>query len=289
MRNWIYLLLLLPSIGTTQSPLLDSLQQRLANPPTILHEIDTWLGLARLAVFDGDFDRVEECTNRAFQLSEQENYLAGKAKALLYQSQAKGQTGATEESLMLIQQGLELARQSGDLSTLLLAQYQLAEDYLYNKNQDVKALAILTKATEIDESRVSPKTIGNIYKNIGQCYLYRRKLEQAEQAFLKALDYLERPYLDPNLSIVSATEIDEGKLNEGQLYLYLLDVYDKFEEDTKAIEMGEKALELYKDLELKSCIAWAYEELSYLMRNIGDLGQAIQYLQAATKIYEALS
>lgn len=280
------MLLIFTGTLSGQSALMDSLQQRLEENISPIHEIDVLLGMCRLAGFSGDWSLLEEKAQRAIQLSKAQGYERGMIWGYISLSNKAGEAGDIDASLGYMQQAIEVVDKSKDKSTEVAVMYWVAEHYLYYKNDLDTAIVILQSAID-KATRLTPlKDIGNVYKNLGICYDDLGEDTTALSYFDLALDYYQRPFIYDELGGSSALEVDNGQLNSGQIYIYKGTLFQNQGRYEEGIITVEKALAIYQRLEMPFFIAWAYENLGILYRLQGKTKEAVEYFQAAKLIYE---
>lgn len=278
--------ILIPSILSAQSPLLDSLYQQLEEAPSVIHEIDIWLGISRIAGFEGNTALVKESSNKAIMLSRENDYARGEIIAsLLYHNTLCG-LGEIERANTYLNAALEQSNLSKEPSTRAFLLYHLAGYYEKYYNDTDTALYFLNEALNSVNEHTSFKDVGNVYKSIGQCYEFMGRDSLAMHHYELALDYFKRPFIHTDLGRPSAMQIDDGQLNTGQTYLYMGEIFSASREVEKGIVYAQKAVAIYENSGIQPMLAWSKEILGKLYFLQGKQVQALEHFRDALSLFE---
>lgn len=277
-----------------QQTIVDSLSQLLKKETNPISKIDLHLGLSRAYNFTGKYDLIEKHLNIANQLSEDNDYKKGQGIILLCSSVLDYHNGQGAEIAYTNSiKAKEIAQLINSKSLETMADYHLAEYYIYEKNNYTKGIEILNQSiAEIDKT-VPDKHIGNIYKTLAQAFEIQGKDSLATQTFEKALHHFDRvrthPFIVPELGRPEAMEADKGLMNKGQVHIYLGRIHSAQGDMEKALSEMHKAKDIYEQTASQAHIAWAVEESAKVYSDFGVFEKAIENFQIASKVYEKIN
>ncbi|MEM1324651.1 MAG: tetratricopeptide repeat-containing sensor histidine kinase [Bacteroidota bacterium] len=247
-------------------------------------ESEILLALSRFAVFRGDFEAVENYTERALTLARRRGDKVTEAMALLFKKQEKGETGAFIEGFELVKRAVQIAKEADDPSVIASATYQLAEAHFYGRNDDQRALKLLNDFLEQEKRPIHPAHLGNIYKVLALCYAYRGNNVAAKEHYQLALEQFQN--IHPPQKPMHA---DLGRLNSTQVLIYLCRLeYKSAEELTVKKRYAEKALTMAEEIGFPSYIGWAHENLGHYYDALGNFEATLSHFQHALMLYEQL-
>ncbi|MEM9887747.1 MAG: ATP-binding protein [Bacteroidota bacterium] len=282
----IFVNIFIASLLSAQSPLLDSLYQQLEEAPSVIHEIDIWLGISRIASFERNITLVEESANKAIALSIENNYARGEIIATLLYHTTLCELGEVERATTYLNAAFEKSNHSKEPSTKAFVLYHLAGYYEKYYNDIDTALHFLHEALQHANEHTSFKDIGNVHKTIGLCYEFMGKDSLALHHYELALDYFKRPFIHTHLGRPSAMQIDNGQLNIGQTYLYMGELFSASQEAEKGIAYAQKAVDIYEDIGMSSYIVWSKEVLGKIYLLHGKQVQALENFRHALSLSE---
>lgn len=155
------------------------------NEILVLFENDLWrlihAGQSMLYALQGDIDRALDLSSQAMQLLPEESGFSH-CFGLLNRGFTCSLNGDLDQAIRLFEETITDSQRSGNRITLMLARSNLAELYI-DKGKLSKALALLSQSL-----KHLPETAGNstgfqgyIYKEIGEIYLIRNQLDEAEK------------------------------------------------------------------------------------------------------------
>ncbi|WP_167619658.1 tetratricopeptide repeat protein [Maribellus sediminis] len=153
-----------------------------------------------------------------------------------------------------------------------IEQFDAALEYYF------KALNIYNESVEVGRSLENNTNIQGIYNNIGNIYLSKNELENAEEYYLKGLALAVNKNNNINIGIICN--------NLGKLELQR----NNF---STSLEYLKKSLQARQDIDDKSGIAKSYYNLSHYYEVTGKLELALEYahksLQISGEVNEPLS
>jgi tetratricopeptide (TPR) repeat protein len=180
--------------------------------------------------------------------------------------------GQVEESMARTLQGLELARQIGDLSAV--AYGQASEGFLLLAHgKPAEAVTSLTEAIALSERLGVAWGMDDMYADLAMAYLALSDLERADQSARRGLEYAEQTH-------------DHFKLG------YALDALARVEaarqEWEPALNHFGQAIGHYEQDGNRDFVARAQRHLAQALLSRGDWQQAAQLLRAALATCQAL-
>ena len=279
------------SILWSQQIVADSLNNLLKKETNPIQQIDLHLGLSRAYNFTGDNDLIEKHLELANQLSQRNNYKKGNAIVLLFESVMNYHNGnGAETAYANSLAAKKIAQSIGSKSVEVMADYHLAEYFIYEKNNYAKGIEILNEAIKKIDKTIPDKHIGNIYKTLAQAFEIQGEDSLAIITFQKAVHHFDRvrthPFVNPELGRPEAMEADQGLMNKGQIHIYLGRIYASQGDMEKALAEIKKAKEIYVKTKTPSHSAWAVEEAAKVYSDFGLFEKAIKNFQFASKVYE---
>lgn len=159
-------------------------------------------------------------------------------------------------------QAMELARQFGDLR-MLARVYINAGDAAKEQGQYTKAVELTQKALEYRRKTSNdPMEIGFCLMNLGEIYAAQRDYDQA-------LLYTRQAY--------EALQHGESVLQLSYLFENFGEIYQARRSYVEAEDYYQKSLEYARQMGAKDQIKRAYERLSVLAEEQGQLKEALQY------------
>ena len=277
-----------------QQFVIDSLSHLLKIEKNPMRIADLHLGLCRANNFvNNQTENIKYSTKTALDLSRKYGYREGEAIALILEAKRKYNNGEKADVLYEnIIKAIAIAQSIPSKSVEAFAQYNLAEYYLYDKNDYTTGINILTKTIKEADDTVADKHIGNCYKVLGLAYETNGQYSLALDNFEKALSYFNRvkthPFIDPKLGRPSAMEADYGIMNWAHTHLYIGRIYETMGIQEKAIEYLTTAKRIYESTETPLMTAITLEELGFAYQTFGLGEKAIESYQSAAKIFEAI-
>ena len=276
-----------------QQFVVDSLLRLQETETDPIRQIDLHLGLSRAYGFIGDNVAIEKQIKAIHQLSKTNNYPEGDAIALLFEGLLKDNTGGDSEiAYEFNKKALAIAQAIPSKSVEAMAQYHIAEYFIYEKNDYTKGIEILTQTIEKSDETVADKHLGNCYKNLALAYQIQYKNDLAIVNFEKAIQYFDRvkthPFIVPKLGRPSTMDADQGLMNKGQIHLYLSRSYNSLGNKEKTLEHLTIAKQIYESTQSYSYVAWVLEDFGRAYNDFGMKEKAIESLQQSIKIYEKL-
>ncbi len=294
--KYLFLLLFLfcNYIFSAQQIIADSLNILLKKETDPVHKIDLHLGLSRAYNFTGNNDLVKKHLELASQLSKKNNYQKGNAIILLFESVMNYHNGNGAETTYINSlKAKKIAQSIGSKSIEVMADYHLAEYFIYEKNNYTKGIEILNQAIIKIDKTVPDKHIGNIYKTLAQAFEIQGKDSLAVITFQKAVHHFDRvrthPFIDPELGRPEAMEADQGLMNKGQIHIYIGRIYASQGDMEKALAEIKKAKGIFEKSKTPSHTAWAIEEAAKIYSDFGQFEKAVQDFQFASKVYEDIN
>lgn len=295
MKHLLSTILLICSVHflAGQQFVIDSLTKMLATEVDPISRADIHLGLVRANNFaNGQAEGIKNHIETALDLSRKHEYKEGEAIALVFRAQWEFNNGAVAEVMYdNIIQAIAIAQSIPSKSIETFCQYQLAEYYSYDKNDNDTAIEILTQAIAKADKTVADKHLGNCYKVLGIAYSLQGRHQLALDSYERAKSHFQRvkthPFIQDKLGRPSAMEADFGRMNYAHVHLYIGRSYGNLGEAQKALENLNIAKEIFESDAAAQFTALVLEELGITYQKFGMLEKSIDAYQKAAKFYEA--
>ncbi len=291
-KHFLSLAFLLVSIQPilAQGWIRDSLEKLRSTPLNEFQKVDLLLAEVRLKSFEGTYEEALTVVDSALEIAQNIGFREGEARAYVYKYNQIIELEGPDKALPLLEKAIALNQAIGSVSIEAFIQYHLAEYYHHDKSNLDQALTILEDFLPNLDDRVHPKDRGNFYKEYGLCLLDLGRFDEGIAVFKKALqsyyEMRETSFIDPTLQGPSADATDGGLLNEGQVLIYMGEVFlEKGNPDT-ARAYTQKAIEIYEQTQMPSFVAWCYENLYEIADFEGDYKACIEHLTQALTIYQ---
>lgn len=273
--------------------IIDSLYQLYLQADPGYDQIDYLIGISRLYSFLADQPSFRKTIDLASKIAVETKDLAGQSNVKIMENiQAYMYEHNSDKALRLCQEAIDLAQSSGDPDALAFAMYQQAENYIYEKGDNARAIAILRKSIQSFDDRVTVKNQGNSYKNLAVALRNIGQHDEALHYFELSLQAFEKVASDPDdhhrLGRVSAMYADKGLGNITQALVYLAETQDALGRLEEAQSTLLKAYNLSNEGDIRDTRAWICGKLGVLFDKRGAYQQALTYLQEGLLIFEEL-
>ncbi|MCB0668937.1 MAG: tetratricopeptide repeat protein [Saprospiraceae bacterium] len=273
--------------------IIDSLYQLYLQAEPGYDQIDYLIGISRLYALLADQTSFRKTIDMARKIAVETNDLAGQSNVKIMENiQAYMYEHNSDKALRLCQEAIDLAQSSGDPDALAFAMYQQAENYIYEKGDNARAITILRKSIRSFDDRVTVKNQGNSYKNLAVALRNIGQHDEALHYFELSLQAFEKVASDPDdhhrLGRVSAMYADKGLGNLTQALVYLAETQDALGRLAEAEATLLKAYNLSNEGDIQDTHAWICGKLGVLFDKRGAYQQALTYLQEGLLIFEEL-
>jgi tetratricopeptide (TPR) repeat protein len=220
---------------------------------------------------NGDFTQAEQVIARA--LTRSRDVTDPYTRARLYWSQARllGEQSKSEGSARYARMALETLRVTEDTYSLALAHQLLAHAYL-DAGRTSEALDVLREARPLVEATATPTD--------------RAHFEIEEARALAACGHDEEA---ASIALGAAARLRDARpMDAGRAYLLLAEVYRHLDDDERAKEVLELAIEVLEDQPNTRYLVDAYRTLGLLLEAEGRAAEALEVLKRALAIQDRI-
>lgn len=267
---------------------IDSLENRLIELSNSKEKVDVLNELSYI-YYNNNLNKTFEYANEALALSNNLNYLKGKATA--YHCLSIGNSVSSNLSLSLEQNQkvIELAK-SIKANDLLIKAYNLKAVNLEKKNRPDDAIQVHLEGLKLAQKIKDNAGVGLITTNIGAIYLETEQFEKARIYFKQSIDAAEK---DNDLSLIgwsthkiARTYLKEAKWEESQFYFdKTLLIYEKLDEKRSKAFIKEGIAELYFSTNKIVLAEKTTLEAIEMLKEIGDEQSTMSLYTQLIKIY----
>lgn len=251
------------------------------------------IGLGRLYLIGGlPVEKGNQEIRKVDSLAEVYNIQSAKAYAMILRNvrsyMIESDIDAAEDYCL---KAIKIAQETNNQDAFVYASYQLAENYIFDRGEELKGQQMLVSLLDELDETVSLKNQGHVHKNLGYVNgllgKYEEGLYHLNVAFETFMSIDENPPIDPRINRVSA-QLTDPLMHAGFALNYMGDLHIKRGDSDKAIKSKEEALALMESINLKTDIAWMNKNLSMLHDGLGNYATALKYAQKSRILYQEL-
>lgn len=274
-----------------QRRIADSLIQKLETATPGYDQIDYCLGIARAyGVIGGHFPQMKVYTDKAWELSEIHDDLAGKAQTKGFYAMYYRSFGQVDEAMQAASDGYEYALASDDMDALTFAVYQYAELLVILKQQNQIAYDLMSNHLDKIDHTVTLKNQSNFYKTYAELISkYTGDYEQTIAYYELALDLIDQRIKNPDKQIrlgrVSAMYADGGVTNKLIAKHNLARTLSQFGQVDDAIALMKENINLAQSINNEDFEAWHTKTLANFLKIKGKYKEALENYQIASEIW----
>ncbi|MEM6805222.1 MAG: tetratricopeptide repeat protein, partial [Bacteroidota bacterium] len=274
-----------------QQYLADSIHKELRIESKPLNRIDLHLGLVRAYAFTEDDEAQAKYIDSCFYLAKKHNFKKAEIYARIFRANLDFSKGGTPDSYyVVLEESLRDAREISARNEEVFVLYHLSDYYGGNLNKLSKSRRILEDVLNTPSPKFSRKNKAYVSKHLGYTLFSEGKDSLAIAYLEKAISLFDsietHPEIDPLLGRTPAMEWDQGLMGKGMALIYLGRVYTKLGQFDKALQFVNAASKIYEQTASLSFYAWTRADSARIYEYKGLLSEANENFQIAIKGYE---
>lgn len=269
MRKWLLPFLLVFQLTSNQAQTIDSLQKALVSMPEDTNRVMTYRLLFRAFYAEDRTGELLDLAEKGLALSRKLDFSKGLSLFIFYKASALDMLGRGEESILLFEEGLQMAINKGD--QLAAADYHINLGTAHHSLGSMdKSLQNFLAAYDIYKRAGQTESLSKVLNNIGIIYRNQGKYERAEAIYKESLSIKQQ--LQDTLGMAAA-------------YQNLAALYSIVNRHEEAITNARKALSMYEKLDHPRDVAGCHSLLGQVFFNFGNFKEAKFELQKAIAGY----
>ncbi len=259
-----------------------------------------------------DSEKSFDYATQALKLSEEENYMKGKAQSLNNIGVCHYFQSDYDTALEYFFQSLKLREEIGDKTDIVGSYNNIGIIYDDLGNYD-KALEFYQKALQLFEELDDKKGIADALHNIGMVYRNLSSFNKSLECLLRSLNiheeignkvgissslgnigliYTDLSYYDKSLEYhLASLKIDEELRNEAGIAISMRNIgiiYENLGNYEKAIEYYQKSKEIDERLGDNRGVAGSLNNMGIIYDELGEFEQALDYYLLSYNLYDEI-
>jgi tetratricopeptide (TPR) repeat protein len=171
--------------------------------------------------------------------------------------------GDIDRSIQYYEQSYQMSKEVGNKSAMSACLNNLGLIFRDNKNDPVKGLEYFLQSLKLEEELNDKSGIIFLLRNIGMTYHIMNELDQAEEAFQRAITLQKE--------IGSKERLAETLLLIGNSFFWILGDLDR------GLDYFQKSSRIYDEIGEVRGLAWTFNNIGWIYKMKGELKLAIEF------------